>query len=465
VAQRDTRTLVAHLFRRAGFGLRPDELDHYTSLGVQRSVDYLTNYDGVVDAADQSFPPPDLSADYTAPLPAAQRTTATQKQQGHLRGQAKIAIQEWWLNRMLSTTVPLREKMTLFWHGHFATAISKSPAPFMLQQNQLFRSMALGNFNTLLKAVTQDPAMLVWLDGDQNRAGKPNENYARESMELFTIGVGNFTEPDVREGARALTGWILPRHAYADAWNGGQTVAHLAPRLHDTGVKTYLGHTGNLGSDDVANILTAHPHAGPFLVRQLFSFFASDSADTATIQPFVDTYYSTKYDIKAVMRQILLSDAFYSDAAFQQRISSPTEFVVGATRELGATVPIRRMTQALALMGQDLFNPPNVGGWPGGVTWINASTLVERFNFAGVVATALARTDSLGTLQQALAISGGATTQIGSLLNQFIGVGSAPATQNAVQQYLAGSPTTQDAQARARGVLQLALGSPEYQLN
>ncbi|HVA93172.1 MAG TPA: DUF1800 family protein, partial [Chloroflexota bacterium] len=225
MAQRDTRTLVVHLFRRAGFGLRPDEIDHYTSLGVQGSVDFLTNYEGVADPADQAFPPPDLSALYVAPLPASQRTTATQKQQGQSRAQAKLAIQGWWLNRMLNTTAPLREKMTLFWHGHFATALSKAPAPYMLQQNQLFRSMALGNFNTLLKAVTQDPAMLVWLDGDQNKVGKPNENYARESMELFTIGVGNFTEPDVREGARALTGWTLPRHAIADAWNGNQIVA------------------------------------------------------------------------------------------------------------------------------------------------------------------------------------------------------------------------------------------------
>jgi len=165
------------------------------------------------------------------------------------------------------------------------------------------------------------------------------------------------------------------------------------------------------------------------------------------------------------MRQILLSDAFYADAAFQQRNSSPTKFVIGTVRELGAVVPPRRMTQALTLMGQDLFNPPNVGGWPGGVTWINASTLVERFNFAGVGANILGQANGLGSLQQALAAGGGAPAGIDAVLNQFSGVGPALAIQNAVRGCLAGSPTAQDTRTRTRGVLQLALGSPESQLN
>ena len=217
MAQRDTRALVAHLFRRAGFGLRPEELDQFTALGVQGAVDYLINYDQLTDPADSLYPPPDLSQYSTTPVPASQRTLATQQAQGKLRAQAKVAIQEWWVNRMLTTSRPLQEKMTLFWHGHFATGIGKAPAPYMLQQNQLFRSMALGNFNALLKAVNRDPAMLLWLDGAKNRAGKPNENFSRELMELFTIGVGNYTEQDVREGARALTGWVIRRFPYAGA--------------------------------------------------------------------------------------------------------------------------------------------------------------------------------------------------------------------------------------------------------
>lgn len=466
MAGRDTRALVAHLFRRAGFGLRPDELDHYTTLGVQGSVDYLTNLNGATDAADQAFPPPDLSSYYAAPVPAAQRTTATQKAAGQMRAQAKLAIQEWWVNRMLATTMPLREKMTVFWHGHFATGITKAPAPFMVQQNQLFRSMALGNFNTLLKAVNQDPAMLLWLDGALNRAGKANENFGRELMELFTIGVGNYTETDVREGSRALTGWTLPRGARVTAWSGEPIVAKFVPRLHDNGIKTYLGHTGNLGADDVMNILSAHPHAGPFLVRELFEFFAYDNATAATIQPFVDTYYSSKYDIKAVMRQILLSDAFYSDAAFQQHFKSPVEFVVGTTRELGAQVPVRRMIQAMILMGQDLFNPPNVGGWPGGITWINASTLVERFNFAGILADLVEAAPAQGAASQPLVpIGTDPITTVSQLVSRFIGVGATASTQSALQDYLSNGATAEVARLRARGLLQLVLGSPEYQLN
>lgn len=491
MAQRDTRALVAHLFRRAGFGLRPDELDQFTRLGLQGSVEYLINYTRVVDPADTLYPPPDLSPYYVPPVPAAQRTLATQKQAGMARTQSRLAIQEWWIERMLHTAHPLQEKMTLFWHGHFATALTKVPAPLMLQQNQLFRGMALANFNALLKAVNQDPAMLLWLDGATNRAGKPNENFARELMELFTIGLGHYTQQDVVEGARALTGWTFRRGAYLQALEGSAVQSRFVPRLHDTGVKTYLGHTGNLGSDDVMNILSAHPHTGPFLVRKLFEFFAYDGPDAATIQPLVDTYYRSHYDLSAVLRSLLLSDAFYSDNAFQQHFKSPVEFVVGTVRELNAAVPAQAIARALTLMGQDLFNPPNVGGWPGGITWITAGSLVERFNFAGMLtgrlrqgagaqygqpvpATGAAQVPAMSlspalNAQQLVTQSGARDTEslVTYLLGRFIGVGATPATHSALLSYLGGpgTLTTQTVQSKARGLIQLVLASPEYQLN
>jgi uncharacterized protein (DUF1800 family) len=350
--------------------------------------------------------------------------------------------------------------------------------------------MALGNFNALLKAVNQDPAMLRWLDGDLNRAGKPNETFSRELMELFTLGIGHYTETDVREGARALTGWTINGRAFQQ--NGGALPieAIFRPRLHDTGVKTYLGHTGNLGSDDVMNMLSAHPATGGFLAYKLFAFFANDNPDKGTLQPFIDTYYKTNYDMKAVVRQILLSDAFYTDQSFQQHFKSPVEFVIGAVRELGLSVPVPQMVRVMALMGQDLFNPPNVGGWTGGLTWANESTLVERFNFAGQLSRrqnpnaqglngAIPATEqntppsmSPGTAfspQQIVRQSGAQDTAglVDYLLNRFIGVGATPSTRAALIGYLGGNSalSPQLIQTKVRSLMQLVLSTPEYQLN
>jgi uncharacterized protein (DUF1800 family) len=464
MAHRDTRALVAHLFRRAGFGLRPDELDHFTGLGVQGSVEYLINYSQITDPAEQQFRLPDLSRYIPSDIPKAQHTAATQKAAGKLRAGAALAIQEWWVHRMLATARPLQEKMTLFWHGHFATALTKAPAPLMLQQNQLFRGMALGTFNALLKAVTVDPAMLLWLDGARNRTGKANENYARESMELFTIGLGTFTETDVREGARALTGWTLPA---GYRYTAGPVQAIFRPRLHDGGTKTYLGHAGNLDVDDVVDILCAHPATGPFLARKLFRFFANDQPDDATIKALAGIYYRSNHDIKAMTRQLLLSDAFYADQSFQQHIKSPVEFAVGTVRELGIEVPPQSLVRAMSVMGQTLFNPMNVGGWPGGVSWINAGTLVERFNVAGMLSRhqkdAALPLDLQGLVRQSGAQDGAGFVQY--LLTCFLGIGATPTTQSALADYLGPTLSLRAIEMRVRGLLQLVLATPEYQLN
>lgn len=463
MAGRDTRALVAHLFRRAGFGLRPEELDHFTGLGVQGTVEYLLAYEQVADLADQQYPPPDMSAYEQAVLTFLTKkrlSSADVKRIEQVIYTSALHLQEWWIRRMLTTTRPLQERMALFWHGHFATAIEKG-GPFMLRQNQMFRRHALDTFKDLLIAVNQDLAMLLWLDGAENRKGKPNENFSRELMELFTVGLGHYTERDVREGARALTGWtLLPAPPF---------VAIFVPDQHDDGVKTYLGHTGNLGSAEVMAILAAHPHTGHFIARKLFSFFAYDDADGATIAHFADTYYRTGGDIKAVVRQILLSDAFYSDRSFLGHIKSPVEFVVGTVRELGVQVPIEWMLYALSLMGQQLFNPPNVGGWPGGSTWVTANSLIARFNFAGWLTTRLG--DSVHNLdpQHLLQQSGvgDAAGLVDYLLARFIGVGARPATRDALIRYLGGQEVLSSPllDSRLRGLVQLMLASPDYQLN
>ena len=465
MAQRDTKTLVAHLFRRAGFGLRPDELDHFTKLGVQGSVEYLLNYDSAPDPAEKRFPVVNIDyynarlADLFAKLDNPQPNRAALiRELRTLEAGVRLALQGWWVNRMLYTSRPLQEKMTLFWHGHFATALQKVDPPQMLAQNLLFRSMALGNFRTLLKAVTKDAAMLHWLDGDLSRKEHPNENFAREVMELFTLGVGHYTEHDVQEGARALTGWKLELFTYKPIW---------VPQNHDDGTKTYLGHTGNFGPDDVMDILAAHHATGGFLVRKLYTFFASDDIDGATIAPFIDTYYRSGYDIKAVVREILLSDAFYSDRSFQQHFRSPAEFVVGSVRELGASVSAEEMAKAMTIMGQDLLNPPNVGGWPGGLTWASANALAERFNFAGLL---LARSGKNGfNPQQVLRQSGAHTVAelVDFLVKRFLGPGITPANRAALIGYVGGDAVLSSPlmDTRVRGLLQLVLAGPEYQLN
>jgi uncharacterized protein (DUF1800 family) len=458
MAQGDTRALVAHLFRRAGFGLRPDELDHFTRLGVPGCVDYLIDYDKVAVPADLPEAPPNLAAtaarlariEVEEDTSVSANRAAVQSAQSAGFAQIKLLLQTWWINRMLHTTRPLEEKMTLFWHGHFATAGVEFLPMQMVTQNQLFRHEALGNFHTLLGAVTQDAAMLHWLNGDLNHKGSPNENLARELMELFTLGHGYYTETDVREGARALTGWKFKHGTYDPIW---------VPALHDNGVKTYLGHTGNLGPADVVTILAAHPATGPFLARKLYSFFAYDNPSDDVVQPVAETYYRSGYSIKAMMRQLLLSDDFYSEQAFQEHLKSPPEFVVGTVRELGVPMPVADLAQAMAAMGQDLFNPPNVGGWPGGVQWASANGLVVRYNFAGAIGAQVAPRD---LVRQAAARD--AAGLVGYLLDRLVAIEPVDSTRAALIAYLGGGKlASPDLDTRVRGLVQLVLATPEYQ--
>jgi uncharacterized protein (DUF1800 family) len=457
--QRDTRALVAHLFRRAGFGLRPDELDHFTRLGIASCVDYLVDYEEVAPPADLPAAPPNLvaTADRLARVEVEEDTADT----AHLRAlqnaqragfaQIKALLQTWWIDRMLHTTRPLEEKMTLFWHGHFATAGIEFLPVQMVTQNRLFRREALGNFQTLLGAVIQDPAMLHWLNGDLNHKGSPNENLARELMELFTIGHGHYTEADVRAGARALTGWKFKHGTYEPIW---------VPALHDEGVKTYLGHTGNLGPADVIAILAAHPATGPFLARKLYAFFAYDNPGDDVVQPLAETYYRSGHSIKAMMRQLLRSDTFYSAQAFEEHVKSPVEFVVGTVRELGVPMPTEDLARALTAMGQDLFNPPNVGGWPGGVQWASANGLVVRYNFAGALSAQLAPRD---LLRQAAARD--AAGLVSYLLDRLVAIDPVDSTRAALLAFLGGDGVlaSPDVDTRVRGLVQLVLATPEYQ--
>jgi uncharacterized protein (DUF1800 family) len=247
----------------------------------------------------------------------------------------------------------------------------------MLNQIQLFRDNALGNFETLLQKVTRDPAMLQWLDNNQNRKGSPNENYAREVMELFTVGIGNYTDTDVKEAARAFTGYTSDRQ--------GQFTFNAAQ--HDDGDKTFMGVTQNWDADDILATLVRHPATARFVTTKLFRFFVYDTPDASTIDRLAATFTNSGFDTKAVMRDIFTGPEFLSETAFRGNVKQPIELVIGALKALNVQNIGPDLPQSTRRMGQDLLNPPDVSGWKGGDNWISATTLLERFNFGDRLAT------------------------------------------------------------------------------
>jgi uncharacterized protein (DUF1800 family) len=362
------RKWAAHLYRRAGFGASRADLLEAERLGP----------DGTLNLLLRGRP---QAAEVLEDLTDAGRVTAARDDNGQqLRG--------WWLHVMLHGGHPLREKLTLFWHNHFATSIAKVLEPaLMFRQNCLLRKHALGKFGPFLQDISRDGAMLVWLDSNSNVKAHPNENYAREVMELFSLGVGNYTEKDVREAARAFTGW------HTDG-----TGFRFDPRYHDDGTKTVLGRTGPWDGGDVVRIVLGQPAAARFLVRKLYHFLVSENGNPpdALLEPLCESFRKSDYDIAALLRTMLASRHFYSEHAFRQRVKGPVEYVLGAVqavyRRYGEEEAEYRSLPPMALvawvteMGQKLFAPPNVKGWPGGRAWLNTSTMLERDNFAGALA-------------------------------------------------------------------------------
>ena len=280
-------------------------------------------------------------------------------------------LREWWFREMLTTPSPLTEKMTLFWHNHFATSQQKVRfTPFMYRQNVLLRRNALGNFGTLLREIGRDPAMLIYLDGANSRKESPNENFAREVMELFTLGEGNYGERDIKEAARAFTGWSVDRET-------GDFMFRRA--IHDVGNKTVLGKSGNFDGDQVIDVLLSRPETAQFITRKLWKEFVSSVPDEREVARLAAIFRQSGYNIARLMRAMLTSDAFYALANRAVLIKSPVEFVVGTMKTFEIeTVNLRPFVLASALLGQNVFTPPNVKGWPGGETWINSATLLGR---------------------------------------------------------------------------------------
>lgn len=282
-----------------------------------------------------------------------------------------VELREWWLGEMLTTPWPLTETMTLFWHNHFVSSQQKVRHPqLMYRQNVLLRRHALGNFGELLHAIARDPAMVIYLDSASNRKGQPNENFAREVMELFALGEGHYAERDIKEAARAFTGWSIDpgtgEFVFRRAW-------------HDEGVKTVLGVTGNLDGDAVLDILLARPETAEFIVAKLWREFVSPQPDPAEVRRIARVFREARYDVKAALGALLTSDAFYAEQNRGTLVKSPVDLIVGTLRQFNFTTgELTPFAFAAIRLGQNLFAPPNVKGWAGGEAWINSTTLLAR---------------------------------------------------------------------------------------
>ena len=345
----DCRT-AAHLHRRAGFGATMGELETSLSLTPSAAVDRL------LDATE-----PVAFIEQMSRLSVAALATGEVQR-----------LAAWWIYRMLATPAQLQEKLTLFWHGHFATsAANVTDGRLMLNQNLLLRSAAAGDFSRLLLEISRDPAMLIYLDSVTNRRSHPNENFAREIMELFCLGEGHYSENDIRELARCFTGWEVKREKFR--FNRYQ---------HDEGTKSILNRTGRFGGEDAVRIVSEQPAAPEFIVARLIRCFLRDEPRNAPalVAPLARFMRDSGMQVRPVLKRILVSNLFVSKYALARRVRSPAELLIGLLRCMDGTTNTFELADQMAQLGQSLFFPPSVKGWDGGRTWINSSTLLGRSN-------------------------------------------------------------------------------------
>ena len=389
-----TREEARHLLNRAGFGGSPEQIGKLHRMGREKAVEFLLE----PEEATGDFEKPEWASakqaladmqgriqqlretrEKTQGLSAEEaekiRRTSFQQMQKDNRRRA-LEGQGWWFRRILGTKAPLQEKMTLFWHDHFATSIQKVKQPvLMMMQNDLFREHAFGNFRDLTQKIVRDPAMMLYLDTQMSSKAQPNENFAREVMELFTLGEGNYTEEDVKEAARAFTGYKLNRlngavMQSASAWDGGK--------------KKIFGESGTYNGKDVVNLIFKKDACAKFMAGKLWEFFGYEKPPESAVEDLAATLRDGDYEVKPVLREIFLSREFYGEKAMGSQIKCPVQYIVQMLKELEvgtppAGLPIMGQTQ----LGQVLFMPPNVAGWDWGKAWINTNTLLTRYNLAG----------------------------------------------------------------------------------
>jgi uncharacterized protein (DUF1800 family) len=479
--------LIEHLLRRAGFGGSASEIQTYSDLGYATALDTLINYEQIFDNVDDLIGQPG----YVGMTIVGPFTPATNIAHARQR----------WLFRMVHTPRPLQEKMTLFWHNHFATAFSKvagtitaSDAARVMAskpgddganvegQIELFRRMALGNFRDLVLGVAKDVAMLIWLDGRTNVKAQPQENFARELMELFTFGVGHYTETDVYAGARVFTGWNMSARSSATDPNGTYKFQYNANQ-HDTnakgpfsfpiypdGSKTIPARSASAGLQDgvdLINAVVAHRNTGPRLAQKLYAFFVNevDPPDASLINAMAADYYNNSYEIKPMLIRLFTSSAFTDPAIFFRRYSWPAEFVARAIKEMGWTgFSVNDALNPMITMDQQLFEPPNVAGWSLGESWFTSGSMLGRMNFAA----ALAANQKFNLRNAARGFVKSPENVVSWSMDRMTPAPFDNDSYNALLTYArAGDPWTgSDAQlaTKTSGVAHLIAGSGEYQL-
>ena len=456
--------LAAHLLRRAGFGGSPEEISRCASMSPHDAVESLIHFPDT-----SRLPAPENIYDPFGGVdgmlaPGRMMTDESRRARAEQWRKAAIAsiqsMQTWWLNRMLATPAPLQEKMTFMLHGHFTTAaIQKGVWPnYVWNQNQLYRSNALGNMRDLTLAVSKDPAMLIYLDNASNNKNHPNENYARELMELFTLGHGNYSEEDIRQSARAFTGWTVDRRSARFVDN---------QRIHDTGDKTFLGQTGNYTGTDIVAIIYQQPACAKFWASTLLSTFVYNDPEPELIDQVAALLTRNDFNIAPVMSKILRSNVFFSNRAYRALVKSPVEFVVGAHKALGLKTIEPAALRALNQMGQILFYPPNVAGWPGGESWMTSQTMIARQNYIASLVNSPMMSQSSVMDSLPMDPKGIATQLIGSILQDDVPtfgyeqlIGYLDGNSTSALKMLSG----ENIQERARGAAYLTMAMPAYQL-
>jgi uncharacterized protein (DUF1800 family) len=363
---------IKHLYARAGFGIRFEDLHDHENWSIKKAVKKLFK------ASEKSESIYVVTENIDQRPKPADQTDDQKKMLQEDRNKQEKELNNAWIKQLGETDAQLREKMTLFWHNHFSCNIGN--AYYEQELNNIERANALGNFKTLLLQVSQTPAMLQFLNNQQNQKNHPNENFARELMELFTLGRGNYTEQDIKESARSFTGW---------AYNGKLGVYSFNPRQHDDGQKTFLGKTGNFCGEDIIDIIVANKQTAVFLSTKLYRYFVNDVPDMEHVNQMANVLYNAKYEIKPLLEFVLLSDWFYDDKNIGNLVKSPVEFLIGLNRQFYVNYQNPDvLMQFQRTLGQVLFRPPNVAGWPGGRNWIDSSSLMYRMKIPSTILNA-----------------------------------------------------------------------------
>lgn len=458
---------AAHLLRRAAFGGTPEQVEELAALGMEKAVEWL-----LADAAPDAEPPPTDPSEMERhrQLRLAQRNGGQETRvamASFLREQRRAMqdLRYWWLGRMRADAGAAREKLALFWHGHFATSQTKVKSTHLMTgQNRTLRGHATGSFGELCAAMARDPAMLVWLDGTRSEARSPNENFAREVMELFALGEGHYTEEDIREAARCFTGWRV---------QPGTGNAVFLPRRHDRGAKTLFGRTGGFGLDEAVDIICAQPRCAEFLAAKLWTFYAYPQPAPDLVKSLAAHYRENDLCTGDLLRVIFTHPEFYAPRARATQVKSPVQWLVQAGRETGRQLLPPGLALPLAAeLGQNLFLPPSVKGWDGGTSWINSATMIRRSNTARLFAVAAPPlpAPAPGSMSAAAwsvvapeATRTGAAALSDRLRKVFLAVPPGPATCRRLDAALAACDFPCDDETVREASIVL-LGCPEYNL-